>query len=206
MLVVLLSTGMLFSCKKSSTPAPKDYVASVKDKTWWGMLAYTGKPQEYYSVHFNTDNSLTWSQLSGDYNGHWILDGKALTITFDGNTVEIKTGISDNDELVNIKDNTTASDIISGKLIANPATTLDNTIWNGTVDYPSTLALQFSFKPGLQVVLNIEKSAIKTYTYTKSSSDMIFRIGSNFFGIITSANTMKGSVDNAAYTWQATKQ
>ena len=170
------------------------------------MLAYTGKTAEYYSVHFNTDNSLTWSQLSGDYTGHWLLDGKELTITFDGNSSEIKAGISDDDQLVNIKDNTTASEINSGELISNPNITLDNTLWTGTIDYPSTKALQLTFKPGLQVTINIETSPIKTYTYTRASSTAVIRISTIFFGIIASGGKMKGSVDNAVVIWQATKQ
>ncbi len=206
-LLVLLSTAISFSCKKDSTAAGKDYAASVKDKTWWGMLAYTGKPQEPYSVHFNTGNSLNWSQLPGDNPGHWALDGKALTITFDGNNLEIKADISENDELVNIKDNSTASDIISGGLIANSSnSSLDNTTWSGTIDYPSTKALQLSFKPGMQVIVNVENIPVKTYTYTRSSSNTVIRISTAFFGIIISSSKMKGCIDNAGYIWQLTKQ
>jgi hypothetical protein len=32
------------------------------------------------------------------------------------------------------------------------------------------------------------------------------RIGTGFFGIVTSTNEMKGSVDNAGYLWQTVKQ
>jgi len=204
--IILLVMATVTSCKKSNTPDRKDYTASIKDKTWWGMLANTGKTPEYYSVHFNTDNSLTWSQLSGDNTGHWLLDGKDLTITFDGNSVEIKGSISDDDQLVNIKDNAPAYEINSGELIANSTIPLDNTIWTGTIDYPSTKALQLGFKPGLLVTINIENSPVKTYTYTRSSSSPVVRISTIFFGIVTSVGKMKGSVDNAVVVWQATKQ
>jgi hypothetical protein len=204
MLVTLLLIGIIVSCKKSSTP--KDYAASIKDKTWSGELAYTGKTTEYYSVHFNADNTLSWSQFSGDYTGHWILTGKQLTISFTGNSVEIKANISDDDNLVNITDNTTASEIKSGELIANSTISVDNTEWKGAINYPATKALQFSFKPGLQVIINIENTPIKTHTYTKYSLNTAIRISTVFFGIITSGGKMKGSVDNAVYIWQATKQ
>jgi len=204
--IILLPMVIVISCKKSNSPDRVDYTASIKDKTWWGMLAYTGKTPEYYSVHFNTNNSLTWGQLSGDYPGHWLLNGKELTITFDGNSNEIKTNLSDDNQMVNIKDNTAASEINSGELIANSNIPLDNTAWTGTIDYPSTKALQLDFKPGLQVTINIDKSPVKTYTYTRPSSNPIVRISTIFFGIITSGGKMKGSVDNAGVIWQATKQ
>ena len=126
MLVILLLTVTIFSCKKSN--GPKDYNASIKDKTWWGEFAYTGQDAEYYSVHFNVDNSLTWTQWSGDYPGQWTLNGKQLTITFTGNSVEINADISDDDKLMNISDNTANSEINSGQLIVNPKISLDNTV------------------------------------------------------------------------------
>lgn len=203
-LVTFLLTGILFSCKKSSTP--KDYTASIKDKTWGGELTYSGKTTEYYSVHFNADNTLTWSQFAGDYAGHWILSGKQLTITFNGNNTELKADISDDDNLVNITDNTTASEINSGELITNSIMSLDNTVWKGAMNYPVTKALQLSFTPGLQIVFNLENTPVKTYTYTRNPSNATIRISTVFFGMITSGSKMKGSVDNAVYIWQTTKQ
>ena len=197
---------IITSCKKNDSPDPKDYAASIKDRTWWGMLANSGKTPEYYSVHFNTDNTLTWSQFAGDSPGHWVLTGKTLTITFDGKSIELKADISDSDQLVNIADNTSAFDITSGELIGNTNTNLDNTTWNGTIDYPSTKALQLGFKPGLQVTVNVENSPVKTYTYTRSSSNGVIRISTIFCGIIVSGSKMKGSIDNSTYIWQATKQ
>ncbi len=205
-LLTIWSTGILFSCKKNSNLAPKDYYASVNNKTWWGELTYTGKPTEYYSVQFNTDNTLIWSQFSGDYTGHWALAGKQLTIRFNGSPVEIRADISDDNNLVNITDNTSASEINSGEMIVNSTTILDNTLWNGATYFPATKALQLNFKSGLQVVINIENSPIKTYTYATNSSNSVIRISNLFFGIITSAGKMKGSVDNSGYTWQVTKQ
>ena len=83
-LVILLVTNILLSCKKSNdsipTPSIKDYSVSIKDKTWWGTFTINGQKAQYYSVQFNADNSLVWSQLSGDYPGKWTLDGKKLVI------------------------------------------------------------------------------------------------------------------------------
>jgi hypothetical protein len=205
-LVIIILIAALISCKKNSTPPPKDYAASVKDKTWSGELAYTGKTTEYYAVHFNADNTLLWSQFAGDYTGHWVLTGKELTITFDGNSVEIKATISDDDNLVNITDNTSASEINSGGLIANSTVPLDNTEWKGAISYPVTKALQFSFKPGLQVIINLQNTPVKTYTYTRSPSNAIIRISTIFFGVITSGGKMKGSIDNSPVIWQTVKQ
>jgi len=203
--VILLLAATTPGCKKSDSAQPKNYILSIKDKTWWGELAYTGKTPEYYSVHFNADNTLTWSQFQGDYTGHWALNNKQVTITFDGNSTQIKADISDDDNLVNITDNTTTSEIKNGEMTANSTITLDNSVWTGNTQIP-TKALQLNFKTGLQATINLENTPVKTYTYTKYSSNSVIRISTIFFGIIISGSKMKGSIDNSVFTWQATKQ
>jgi hypothetical protein len=207
----LIITAILFSCKKSST---KDIAQSIKDKTWWGQLTYTGKPAEYYSVQFNADNSLVWSQLTGDYAGHWVLEGKTLTITFTGNTVQIKADISDDDKLLNITDNTTASEINSGQLIIDPNISLDNTTWKGSLEQgpnPS-VNIQLKFIPGSKVEFNAINLAV-TYNYTRTSSGAVIRFSTflgPIFGIITTSSEMKGieesGLTSVHYQWQAAKQ
>src|SRR6266511_5776183 len=108
--------GILIGCKKSDTP--KDYAASIKDRTWWGIFTNTGKTPEYYSIHFNTDSSLLWSDLSGDYAGKWKIADRQLTMTFTAINDEIKADITDDDKLENITDNTSFYDVNSGALIA----------------------------------------------------------------------------------------
>ncbi len=114
--LILSFTG----CKKNSTPSPKDYSASIKDKNWWGVVTYTGETSQYYSVHFNADNTLVWSQLSGDDPGQWTLQGKTLTIHFSGSKEkdkdEIKVDISDDDKFLAISDNTLKYEINMGNL------------------------------------------------------------------------------------------
>lgn len=131
MAITLLIMGIVVSCSKGNEPAPKDYGISIKDKTWWGQLSYTGKPLEYYSVHFKADNSLLWSQLSGDYPGQWVVNGKQLTMTFPGIGTTIKADISD-DRLLDISDDNTAFAIATGERVLNPTISLDNTIWKGS--------------------------------------------------------------------------
>ncbi|HTE12994.1 MAG TPA: hypothetical protein VK645_18570 [Chitinophagaceae bacterium] len=203
--VTLLLAVTVSGCKKSESVQPKNYTLSIKDKTWWGELAYTGKTPEYYSVHFNADNTLAWSQFQGDYTGHWTLNNKQVTITFDGNSTQIKADISDDDNLVNITDNSTASEIKGGEMAANSTIALDNSVWTGNTQVP-TKALQLNFKTGLQATINLENTPVKTYTYTKYSSNSVIRISTIFFGIVISGSKMKGSIDNSVFTWQATKQ
>ena len=197
--------AIISGCKKSNDVVPKDYSTSIKDKTWWGELAYTGKTPEYYSVHFNADNTLTWSQFAGDYTGHWVLDKKQLTITFDASSTKIQADISDDNNLVNISDNAASSEIKSGEMMATAIVTLDNSSWNGYTQAP-TKVLELNFKPGLQTTINLENSTIKTYTYTQSPSNSVIRVGTMFFGIVISGSKMKGSINNSVSTWQATKQ
>ncbi len=197
--------SLINSCKKSNDIIPKDYSTSIKNKTWWGELAYTGKTPEYYSVHFNTDNTLTWSQFAGDFSGHWMLDKKQLTITFDANSIQIHADISEDNNLVNISDNTAASEIKSGEITTTSSVTLDNSSWIGYTQAPTKI-LELNFKPGLQTTINLENSPIKTYTYIQSSLSSVIRVGTMFFAIVISGSKMKGSINNAVSTWQATRQ
>jgi hypothetical protein len=213
-LLTILVMSFITGCKKSNSSAPKDYTAAIKDKTWWGELAYTGKTPEYYSVHFNADNTLTWSQFQGDYTGHWALNNKQVTITFDGNSIQIKADIADDDKLINITDNTPASEINSAALVANPNIPLDNTVWDGTTLHasgtaipPTTAPFHLNFLPGFKVEITIGIYSLTSYSYRRSSSGEVIRIdGQRYFGVLLSSGEMKGSAGNSTYPWQATKK
>jgi len=206
--ITLIILSILISCKKSETP--KDYTASIKDKTWWGQFTYNGETAEYYSVHFNADNTLIWSQLAGDYPGLWIINDKQLKMIFPALGSEIKGDISDNDTLMNISDNNASVTINSGKLIANPNILLDNTVWKGYAKITTSKVMELTFIPGSQVRINIENSPIYSYVYTRSLSGSVFRTvpigGEVFFGVITSGSEMKGSVGYSSKPWATTKQ
>ncbi len=116
-LITLLFAGVFVSCNDDDVS--KDYAASVRDKTWWGTLTNAGEggPQ-YYSVHFNADNTLQWSQLAGDYDGQWILEKNNLTLTFTGLDVIVTAEISDDDTWTNI----TTSTLIRLTVVSCPKT------------------------------------------------------------------------------------
>jgi len=171
--VTLIVMSILFSCKKSDSP--EIYAKSIIDKTWWGTLTYNSQKTEYYSVHFNADKSLVWSQLSGDYPGLWEINDKHLKMTFPLLKSEIDGDISKNDTLMNISDNNASVSINSGKLIANSNIVLDNTVWLGSANMTTPKVLELTFIPGSQIKINIENSTIKTYAYTRSLSGSVFR-------------------------------
>ena len=202
-LLIFLSAGIVPGCKKSSS-APKDYTQSIKDKTWWGTFNYTGSPEEYYSVQFNADNSLTWSQWAGNYPGHWVLDEKTLTMTFTGSSLQIKADIS-GDSLINITDNTSASDIKSGHLNTNTNQSLDNTVWTGSF-ISSNSPFQLKFMPGSNVTL-VAGGSSGPHLYARTASGAIIRSGAaNIFAIVTSDGEMRGSYASSVATWHLAKQ
>jgi hypothetical protein len=92
--------AMPVACKKGSDS--KDYSQSIKGRAWWGTLTYSGKNPEYYTIHFNTDNSFLWSQMTDYYTGKYVLNGRQLTLTFDASGAEIKAQISADDKLLDI--------------------------------------------------------------------------------------------------------
>jgi hypothetical protein len=209
--IALLAMISLFSCKKDNTPAlPKDYSNSIKDKTWWGTLTNAGETAQYYSVHFNADNTLLWSQFSDDYPGKWSVDKNKLTLTFLSPDVIVTGEISDDNKLVNITTNT-ANKVNTGELVENPRISLESTIWKGDFNIPmgSPIPIQFSFLPGSIVQGNIGYSF--TSVYVRSAYGGVIRFYKplvNFlvFCVITSSGEMRGSYDLSKYTLQATKQ
>ena len=205
---ILMIMGIISGCKKST--ATKDYVLSVKERTWWGLITHTGQSSEYYSVHFNADNSFVWSEMSGDIQGNWSLAGKQVTITFSGSGAQIKANISDNDTLLNIFDNSDLYSIKSGYLIETPIVFLDNTIWKGSITSAGNppLQLQINYLPNFTVTSSLGSNA--PFSYSRSESDAVVRFYLDatykFFGVIVSTTEMKGTEVAPDYHWQVTKQ
>ncbi len=214
MAITLLIIGFMVSCSKENEPAPKDYGTAIKDKTWWGTFAIPGQATEHYSVHFNADSSLKWSQLSGDYNGKWSINSNKLTMDFTTLGSKIKADITDDDKLINFV--TTNSAVVNScELIANPNIPLENTTWEGTLLFvgsgPASLtSFKISFKPGSLVDARIGSAANILYTYTRSASGGAIRLVSGgttkHFGVVVSGKDIKGSYLTYASPWQVTKQ
>jgi hypothetical protein len=204
-ILFLILTVFLYSCKKDNTP--KDYSVFIKEKTWSGMFTYTGKKPEYYSIHFHANNNLTWSELLGDYPGQWLINGKQLVMTFPGISAEIKADISDDNKLLNFVDNTGNFEVQTGELVVNPNLPLENTVWTGTIR--NAVPFQIRLLPASKIELKVEYTTDGPYPYLRSVSGAVIRsiIGSfHFFGVVTSANEMKGSHYSYNNTWQVTKQ
>jgi hypothetical protein len=207
-LVSLFSISLLTSCKKDS----RDYSESVKDKTWWGTMSYNGSKTAYYTVHFNADGSLVWSEVSGDYQGNWAMDGKHLTISVTGILREFKTDISKDDKLENIAMVSAGNyAIVGGELIAHPfLSTLDNTVWNGSYSVGTgigmTSTMQISFMPGTKLQMKLGGTLLAANIYTRSASGMALRTVYGFFGIVISSTEMKGTDSNVNYYgWDVSK-
>jgi len=215
-LVILLSTLVLLSC--SEDDAGKNYAASIKDKIWWGTLTNAGEggPQ-YFSVHFNADNSLQWSQLAGDYEGQWVVDQNKITLTFTGLDVIVTAEISDDNTWTNITTNT-PNKVNSGELAENLIMNLDNTFWNGAqwpinapgLDFSSKI-LQLQFKPDFIYGLHIPSSTAIGFSYEKSPTGGFFRIKMlkdshpAYFGVIVSDREIRGT-NSDLFTFQLIKQ
>ena len=224
LLVTVVLVSCMSGCKKSNEPAPADYTNSIKDKTWWGMFTYTGKDAEYYSVHFNADNTFLWSQFAGDFTGQWAVNGKAFTMTFDVSKATVKADISDDDKLLNITDNTSNFEINTGQLIANTNIPLDNSVWEGKPILANGLygyMLRFTpiLKVDIQETFFEPPSTYKSYSYPniiykRSVSGTVFRAEVNaggagagrlFFGVVISGTEMRGSEKNPNNLWKASK-
>ena len=208
--VTLLLAATACGCKKSDSAQPKNYAVSIKDKTWSGIFTYTGKTSEYYSIHFNADNSFIWTELSGDYSGQWVVNGKQLVLKFGGSGATVKGDITDDDRLLTITASSSAYIVNSGKLVVNPNPLLDNTVWKGILTSGASHFLQLSFMTGLKVAIQIDNVMQGQFPYKRSASGGAIQVGTGgigpFFGVITAENEMMGSSAIVATPWQATKQ
>jgi hypothetical protein len=209
-MLVLVVMGILFSCKKDNE---KKFIDSIAGKTWWGKFAYTGKVSQYYSIQFDANGSFTWSELTADYTGKWLVKGKHLTFTFDGTNKQIKADIAGDRKLFNIENNSTYGWAIeSGQLIANPnMSSLDNTFWKGayiTIPGPVTVIGNLRFLPDLKLQVEFPGSNTKEgpFSYTRSASGVAIRVQKNLFGIILSETEMKGTDHNNIFEWSVIKQ
>jgi uncharacterized lipoprotein YehR (DUF1307 family) len=210
-LSVFLSIA-LSGCIKDNADTPKDYVAAISDKTWSGAITYSGDSTQYYTVHFNADKTLLWTQFSGDYLGNWALVDKQLSMTFAGNNVIVKADISDDDKLANIVvENTNAYMINSGARLVNPTMALENTDWNGSAFLVvSRSPYQMSFLPGNNVQVKINNTPYLLSPYTRSASGASIRFVSPFgiklFGVIMSSTEINGSLAQTYNPWRTIKQ
>ena len=214
-LFTIVSTIMLFGCNEDDPT--KDYAASIRNKTWWGTLTNTGEAAQYYSVHFDTDGGLVWSQLSGDYGGKWVVEKNKVTLTFSAINVIVTGEISENDTLMNITTNT-LNKVNSGKLGPNPMTVWENTLWKGMLwasnepgfSYKIKF-LQILFTPNLKYSISMPALGASDFSYEQSPSGGFFRIKKlesfhpEFFGILVSDREIKGNTSDL-FTFQLIKQ
>lgn len=215
LIATLLLIGALIGCSKDNNSSDyipiKDYSASIKNKTWWGVLTYAGKTAEYYSVHFSSDNTLIWSQLSGDYAGTWVINNKSIILKFGGSSSEIKAEISDDDKFLSISDNTASYEINNGQLMATANIPLDNTLWKGIVLGAGSVSnLQLNFLPSAKVEFILNNTNYGLFSYVRSPFGGAFRLdtggGYYYFGVFISATQLKGSGNSSEFPFQLTKQ
>ena len=212
-IMILIASAILISCKKDKAAAEvagKDYSISIKDKTWWGELTNAGETVQYYSVHFNADNTILWSQLSDDYKGTWSLDKNKLTLNFTNPAVIVNADISEDNKLANITTNT-ANKVNIGEMVTNPNIVLENTVWSGLYSVPgNSTTLQLSFLAGPSVIVKGGNNSNQAVSYKRGLSGGYIRFksfyGGNVFGVITASGEMKGSFSNYKKYWSITKQ
>jgi hypothetical protein len=202
---------ILASCKKDNYP--KDYNEVIKNKSWWGQFTNSGETGQYYSIYFNGNGTLLWSQRGGDYTGNWIVDKNQLTIDLPVPAVQIKATISNESTLKNILTNNSLV-VNSGTIITNPTIPLDNTLWKGILSLVNGAqeSFQLDFKGGSKVEPKAGANSFGSLSYTRSVSGAVIRFTGGiypYFGVISSDNEIKGhwSTTPTNYLlWQTVKQ
>jgi hypothetical protein len=208
--LIVFTAGISFiGCKKDAA-ASKNYTTSIADKTWWGTLTNAGEMAQPYSVHFNADKTLKWSQYSGNYDGTWSIDNNRITLNFQNPAVQVSAEISEDNTFKNIIINT-ANKVNSAQLVDNPNIPLDNTVWNGTVTIP-TNRIDFTFLAGAKVEVRFDNVAYIPVSYTRLASGGAVwfpgPLGGTIFCVITSGTQMrmKGDSHSPELYWKAIKQ
>ncbi|MDO6430042.1 hypothetical protein Q4E93_05570 [Flavitalea sp. BT771] len=202
---ILLAAISFSGCKKDNKTG--DQSTSVKNTVWTGEINYAGKAVEPISIAFG-DGTLTWYELSGEYNGTWKIENGLLTISIEG-AVSFKANISSDNSLTNIK-----SSDMSGRMLNNATrngsddAVLDNTTWTA----PNVV---FAFKPGSKIDMTLGGGAGVTYadlSYVRKGKSIRFNALPTYkwFLVTNSSTSMNGAntfaPDPVVYPFVATKQ
>jgi hypothetical protein len=214
---------LLYGCSKtndiSPAPAPSpaapvvtDYNPFISEKTWWGNLTNPGEQLQLYSVHFNADLSLVWSQASGDYFGNWKLDGNHLVLNFPSIAVTVKADIAKDSTLTNITCSNTST-INSGKILSVSGQPVAGTTWKGNYldanRLPHAITIVFIDAVNVNIILD---GASVVYQYNVTESGVVFRTNVNpgsshvYFGLNRQDGQWVGTDMNPENVWNVSKQ
>jgi hypothetical protein len=192
-------------------PAPTDYNTVIREKTWWGNLTNPGEKSQFYSVHFNADQSLVWNQASGEYFGSWSLDGNHLVLNFPSISVVVKADIAKDSTLTNITCSNTST-INSGKMLGLTSKPLVGTTWIGTyLEGKTSRVFRLFFKDAVNVEIMLD-GVPEIYQYVVTTSGVVFRTNVKpgyahlFFGLNNKDGQWVGTDLTPDNTWTVTKQ
>jgi predicted small secreted protein len=212
MIIILSLATVLSACSKNNDgPSGKDYSTAIKGKVWVGTATYTGKPTEYYSVQFNADNTLVWSEYADDYDGKWAVDGQQLNITFTLSGKQFNAGISDDNKLIDITYPAANSWVVNtGELCPNANIVLDNTKWNSPelTGFPGHYGLSLSFKQGSKIDYSVYLFLTAHLIYSRTGASIRF-MGTNgytWFGVITADGKTIRGMQSYEVMWEMVKQ
>jgi hypothetical protein len=228
MSLLLIFLFSVSGCQKTNnatpppTPAPTaptppiiaiaDYSTVISEKTWWGQLTNPGTQPQFYSVHFNADLSLVWSQASGDYIGNWKLDSNHLVLNFPSISVTVNADVAKDSTLTHITCSN-SSTINSGKMLGLTSKPLIGTTWNGPYYDSNKLlhALTFIFSDAVNVDVLMD-GVSEVYQYIVTTSGVVFRTNPRssyfhvFFGLNNKDGVWVGTDVNPENTWTVFKQ
>ncbi|HTI93896.1 MAG TPA: hypothetical protein VL727_25055, partial [Puia sp.] len=204
-ITLLLAAFSFSACKKDNNSTPNNDTA-FKNTNWTGEFNYAGKGPEPVSIEFVEGGQLVWRELLADHTGSWKVTGNQVTISLDGSP-SFKGDISGN-SLTNIQSSDmNGRSLKSAGLNTEPIPELSGTVWGAA-------NVSLKFKPGGVVDLIFgPPSDLPTYTdlpYLRSGKAIHFTAapGYNWFTVITSATTMKGTNhapgDPTVYGFQVT--
>lgn len=207
---LILAVFSFSACKKDNNNStnPTNNESSFKNTNWTGEFNYAGKGPEPVSIEFVEGGQLVWRELLADHTGSWKVTGNQVAISLDGSP-SFKGDISGN-SLSNIQSSDMSGrSLKSAVLNTDPIPELSGTVWGSA-------NASLKFKPGSVVDLIFgPPSDLPTYTdvpYLRTGKAIHFAVGPdyNWFTVITSASTMKGTNhapnDPTVYAFQVTKQ
>jgi len=210
-ITLVLAAFSFSACKKDNKTNTNNDTNSgslFKNTNWTGEFNYAGKGPEPVSIEFIEGGQLVWRELLADHTGSWKVTGNQVAISLDGSP-SFKGDISGNSLTNILSSDMSGRSLKSTVLNTDPIPELSGTVWG-------SVSASLKFKPGSVVDLIFgPPSTLPTYTnlpYLRSGRAIHFDAapGYNWFTVITSASTMKGTnhapSDPTVYGFLVTKQ
>jgi hypothetical protein len=192
-IAIIASWVTILGCSKKDTPV--NWKEALRGTAWGGEFRYTTGPYvgpQAFSILFNF-GTFTWYDLSGNYNGNWMVDSSNLLSLQFSSGVKLTARI-EKERWSDIKNITSHNwQLVSVQPAVIPETgKLENTTWKGT--WEGTDDYSITFLPG-NIIKTKGPGGNITASYTIAGAGILwnyFNFEKNYGVLVNHGNKLLG--------------